>query len=75
MFTLKAPFAIISVPNLMKGAFTMDNLNLDMLIVGNIVATLHAQGKDANAIKEYLRCLGVNDKQKVIVNYLILKTK
>lgn len=27
MFTLKAPFAIISVPNLMKGAFTMDNIS------------------------------------------------
>ncbi|MDD0855701.1 hypothetical protein [Campylobacter magnus] len=51
----------------------MDNLNLDMLIVGNIVATLHAQGKDANAIKEYLRCLGVNDEQTVIVDHLLPK--
>ena len=51
----------------------MDNLNLDMLIVGNIVATLHAQGKDANAIKEYLRCLGVKDEQAVIVDHLLPK--
>lgn len=51
----------------------MDNLSLGILIVGNIVATLHAQGKDANAIKEYLRCLGLSDEQAVIVDHLLLK--
>lgn len=74
MFTLKAPFAIISMPNLMKGAFTMNRL--ENLVLALLYLELKKQGKSNADIAEILNELddfGSTTSSLDIVNQLEAK--